>query len=671
MPKYRVTAPNGKTYEVNAPDGATQEEVLAYAQQNYGGGGGETHQQKYERIRAELEAQSGQAPDPTEDMSAMDRFWAGAGKSVHDTGRGIQQLYAYAADAIAPRAPSMSDLVTGRDPSRSAEIQAKIDHDRQLDAPLMDTAAGNVGNVAGSVAQLVTPAIGLKGVGLASRVLLPTTIAGNAAQGAALGALQPTATGESRAGNAIIGGIAGGAGASLAKGLGAAYRGARNVMSNVGSVDRAAAERIAAEAEDAVGLRVREPSQTPGVERTLAEETRDPGIARLEQTMRGQPGFNWGARDTANNQAQTAVLERLAGTDADMAAAVSARDSMASGARQQAIQANPVEVQATLNALDDAIASNRGREALRGTLEGLRNRLASYLDDNGRIDVQTLDNVRMDIGDMLAGRMGGDSSAALKGSRELVGVRDALNQEAGQQVPAFEQYLNAYRQGSVPINRMEIGRELLDRGTRNVETDAAGNRVLAAKPLANAVRDLDSVAAKATGFGKAKADKILTSSDIAQLKALGDDFERRSFARSAGTGGNSASAARAGVLARMGNKAGNAVASLIPGGATLKSFAQFLDEKGQERIAERMAYLVANPAEFQKIYSALPPSGQKILLRAMTQLSGVAAAGFGATAAAQEQPMQVDVIGGQVGEFDPAELEALRARARMRAATSD
>jgi hypothetical protein len=35
MPKYRITGPDGGTYEVTAPEGATQEQVLAYAQQNY------------------------------------------------------------------------------------------------------------------------------------------------------------------------------------------------------------------------------------------------------------------------------------------------------------------------------------------------------------------------------------------------------------------------------------------------------------------------------------------------------------------------------------------------------------------------------------------------------------------------------------------------------------
>lgn len=35
MPKYRITGPDGGTYEVTAPEGATEQDVLTYAQQNY------------------------------------------------------------------------------------------------------------------------------------------------------------------------------------------------------------------------------------------------------------------------------------------------------------------------------------------------------------------------------------------------------------------------------------------------------------------------------------------------------------------------------------------------------------------------------------------------------------------------------------------------------------
>lgn len=35
MPKYKITGPDGQSYEVNAPDGATEQDVLAYAQRSF------------------------------------------------------------------------------------------------------------------------------------------------------------------------------------------------------------------------------------------------------------------------------------------------------------------------------------------------------------------------------------------------------------------------------------------------------------------------------------------------------------------------------------------------------------------------------------------------------------------------------------------------------------
>lgn len=36
MPRYEITSPDGRRFEINAPDGATQDQVMAYAQQNFG-----------------------------------------------------------------------------------------------------------------------------------------------------------------------------------------------------------------------------------------------------------------------------------------------------------------------------------------------------------------------------------------------------------------------------------------------------------------------------------------------------------------------------------------------------------------------------------------------------------------------------------------------------------
>ena len=36
MPTFHVTAPDGHTYEINAPEGAAEQDAIAYAQANLG-----------------------------------------------------------------------------------------------------------------------------------------------------------------------------------------------------------------------------------------------------------------------------------------------------------------------------------------------------------------------------------------------------------------------------------------------------------------------------------------------------------------------------------------------------------------------------------------------------------------------------------------------------------
>ena len=224
MAKYRIQAPDGKTYEIEGPSGATTEQVQAEViRQNphLAGGAAPTAQDRARAKYQEAEAarQSGNAKpeySPT-DVPWGENFVAGVGKSFVDLGRGARQLYAGAADAV-----------TGGD--RTAAMQPEIDQAAQLDAPLMSNPAGVGGYVGGTLATIAAPggllsrgaqAAGLTRTGAALQAVSnPTTYRAAAASGAIQGALQPTATGESRIQNTAIGGGFGFAGNAIANGLG-------------------------------------------------------------------------------------------------------------------------------------------------------------------------------------------------------------------------------------------------------------------------------------------------------------------------------------------------------------------------------------------------------------------------------------------------------------------
>lgn len=156
-----------------------------------------------------------QTYDPTEGMSATDKFLAGIGKGMTDLARGAGQRLG---------------LVS----------QSDIDEARKLDAPLMNTTGGKVGNFVSTVAPAVVAA-GLPGA---------QTLAGAAAYGAAQNLLQPTGTGESALKNAALGAGFGAAGYGAGKLIGAginklAESGAARAAANQGISDAAATARDA------------------------------------------------------------------------------------------------------------------------------------------------------------------------------------------------------------------------------------------------------------------------------------------------------------------------------------------------------------------------------------------------------------------------------------------
>lgn len=160
------------------------------------------------RVKAKMAEARAPEYSPLEGMGAGQRFAAGAGKAVTDIGRGIKQ--------IGQQAGNAAGLV---DDAPLAQSQAAIDESRRLDAPLMSGTAGVLGNVAGNIAVTALPlGIASKGaqalrMGRTATALgslaAPTGYGSATASGALIGAVQPTATGESRAANTAIGGATG------------------------------------------------------------------------------------------------------------------------------------------------------------------------------------------------------------------------------------------------------------------------------------------------------------------------------------------------------------------------------------------------------------------------------------------------------------------------------
>ncbi|HHW4685564.1 MAG TPA: hypothetical protein ACQGQG_09795 [Xylella sp.] len=628
--------------------------------------------------------------DPTDGMSAYEKFMAGVGRSVAETWRGLKKVGGAIGDAI----PGV-DLSDFR-----KRTQQEINEARRIDAPLLDTGWGTAGNIAGYAAQMLVPGVALKATP-AARYLLPTTIRGNALQGAVLGALQPTATGESYAENALLGGLGGAAGATAAK-LGAGvYRGARTLLTGGGmsSAERAAAQHLLREADDPARLRQAAPSLVPGVQRTLAEETLDPGIARMERTVRST-GKGFTDIDLANNAARVHAIGEFAGDAAKIAAAKQARGAVAARYLQE-ITAAPSQVDNAMQALDSGhefmlpklgyrlrksgtgymLRDDQSQATLLTPIEARRVLSATGLSDasiphkidmtgmqdqlnslhtkytgnsqmqsaintikgevaatGGRMDY--LENARQSAGDLITRTPDG----TMRRLPDLIQAKDIITDQMRAASPSFAQYLDHFQSMSAPINRMQIGQDLLLPTSGGATRDVLGNQVLTPAQFSKKARNLDAVAAHATDFPRAKAADILQPSDIATIKAIQDDLERQAFRMTAGSGGNSNTFERLGVQDRIARRGASQMLGHVPFvGRFAEDFLSTLEKTRHQRIQERLAYLIANPAEARRVLDALPPAGRTIVAKVLSQLSGMTGGATGTTAATSGQPLEESV----------------------------
>lgn len=268
MPKYRVTGPDGATYEVTAPEGASESDVMAYVQSNHQAASAPAKSaawQPRQRSPADIRAMAGKV-DPTEGMSFPAQYAAGWGKAYHDTYNGLRQVSASVADYFDPQ-------------GRVDQVQAQVDQSRAIDAPLAGAPGGKAGRYGGSIVQFATP--GTNAGNLVTYAGKGAPILQGAVQGAAYGAIQPTATGESRLENTTTGAAFGAGGAAIAPVL------------------RAGGSKLA----DAVGTEVKalyEAAKARGINLSPAQLSDSRFMKFLASTLQNLPGS--GARGKAAEQ---------------------------------------------------------------------------------------------------------------------------------------------------------------------------------------------------------------------------------------------------------------------------------------------------------------------------------------------------------------------------------
>ena len=294
-----VTLPDGTVIE-GVPDGTTKQQLLGKLMKIGHPAAGDLAQ----RMGGE---------QTVKEMGTGERLLVGAGKAGQDLIRGTKQLL-------------------GRGD------QAEIDASREVDRPLMKTGAGFAGNLAGNVAAFL-PTAAIPGA---------NTLTGAALVGAGMGAMSPTATGESHAANAGLGAILGVGGQAAGQALGRAVR--------------PIASRLSHEQELLAQSAARE-----GIPLTAGQRTGSRPLQIAESVMENLPltsGPQLAGRE-AQQRAFTAAALRRAGIAGDAATpeALAAQRAALGTTMQDIANAN------TLNfnrGLADRLAEISGEASMRG-----------------------------------------------------------------------------------------------------------------------------------------------------------------------------------------------------------------------------------------------------------------------------------------------------------------
>ena len=206
-----------------------------------------------------ISAKKNEYGSPTDGMSGLEKFAAGVGKSVYDTGYGLGQ---------------MVGLVSRDD----------VTQKRKEDADLMKTGAGKAGDIAGNLVQTVPLAF----------VPGANTVKGAALIGSLTGLAQPSESTSETISNIGMGGAGGGGSIMAGRGLASAYQLGTGLMRPLtqNGQKQIAAEVLQASATDAAKAAQNAQNArafVPGSNPTLGQVANDPGLAQLERTLFNKP----------------------------------------------------------------------------------------------------------------------------------------------------------------------------------------------------------------------------------------------------------------------------------------------------------------------------------------------------------------------------------------------
>lgn len=557
--EFEVAGPDGKTWVIAAPIGSTDADVLQFAEEQFG--------RAYAQRQVANDQITAGASNPAQDMSTGERAIAGWGSAVPRGLKGIGQL-----------------------------VGMDFKDELALDRPLLDTTAGNLGNLGGNIA-MYGPAAAARAAG---------TVLGGAGIGAGIGLTQPVEGDDVLMGkghNALLGGGSGGAFPLLTRALSGgkavlepAFEGGRNQI--VGRAMRGAAGGRA----DEIARALMNPIEhVPGSMPTAAEVAGSPGIAAMQRAAAAINPEDYGRRGMEQNAARVQALQKIAGDEGEREFYDAAREATGSKlykkAFEKGIDAKKMtpEVQEQISGL---MANPWVQDALPSAIKMAR---ADGIEFSGADSLQGMHYLKLALN-----KMQEKSPTNALGRTEIRQVTQAQENLVGlmqQLSPAYGKAMAEYQAASVPINRMDIGKDIISRSTNNLD-DAMGNPTVSPNRLAAALSDLDSTAQRATGFKKARAANILSPDQINSLEGVRQDVSRKVMAESLGRGAGSDTVQKLAMTNVMDQAGVPTFLRDLPG---VSRVTKFLFDAADDKTARRLAEALLDPKQAAELMLRAAP----------------------------------------------------------------
>jgi len=491
MPVTKVQSPSGEVFDIQHPEGASQAEIIGYARAKFRDNPkAEDGTQKYKRI--------------AEQQSFGENAAAAFGGALPaGIGLGVRQMFGKADDAeVKDWADSMSGLTS--------------------------TVGGKVGALFGAGAPAVA----------ASMVPGGQTVLGALAAGGLQGALEPVQEGQSRSGNmvgsallnaAVPGVIAAG---KTVKALTDPMResGRRQIAGRLleryatdpGAINRAAKTRYLS-----------------GAVPTLAEGSGDIGLSNLQRTLATQdPRGLIASRYAENNAARIGVLDRMAGTDSQRAAADALRRKVGKAAYARA---NGAGIDAGMaDALQPQIQSLMGRSEVQSAVKAAKDLANSegYAID-GLGSVPGLQYTKQALDDMIGALPPKEANKRRIWAQTSADLKSVLDEIS----PDLRRADRIYGRLSREPNRMAVAGELRDSATSALRDFGQGGQMGSPKLHADKfARILDKGAEAqvktATGLARKPLDQIMSPDQMKLLDGLRMEAERQAAAQTTRVAGS-------------------------------------------------------------------------------------------------------------------------------------